>query len=61
MTKTLSQALVFLLAVLFILSVVLPAAGHSKNRPALKRIGFLCMIAFSLLLAFCLLSWFGSL
>ena len=61
MTQALSQALVFFLAVLFLWSIALPMIAHYKKRPILKKIGILCMIAFSLLLVFTLLGWFGSL
>ena len=60
MTDSFAQAMVFFMAVFFLLGMALPIAAHYKGKPRLKKLGYLFMFLFSLLLVFCLLCWFAS-
>ena len=60
MTDSFAQAMVFFLVVLFVLGLIFPIIGYYKGNPKLKKLGYLFMILFSLLLVFCLLAWFAS-
>ena len=54
MTDSFAQAMVFFLVVLFVLGLIFPIIAHYKGNPKLKKLGYLFMILFSLLLVFCL-------
>ncbi|MDD3193766.1 MAG: hypothetical protein PHE47_07960 [Oscillospiraceae bacterium] len=60
MTDSFAQAMVFFMVALFALGIACPIIAHYKGRPKLKKLGYLFMILFSLLLVFCLLAWFAS-
>ena len=60
MTDSFAQAMVFFLVVLFVLGLIFPIIAHYKGNAKLKKLGYLFMILFSLLLVFCLLAWFAS-
>ena len=60
MTDSFAQAMVFFLVVLFVLGLIFPIIAHYKGKNKLKKLGYLFMILFSLLLVFCLLAWFAS-
>ncbi len=60
MTDSFAQAMVFFLIVLFVLGITFPLLAHYKGKPKFKKLGYLFMVLFSLLLVFCLLAWFAS-
>ena len=60
MTDSFAQAMVFFLIVLFVLGITFPLLAHYKGKPEFKKLGYLFMVLFSLLLVFCLLAWFAS-
>lgn len=59
MTDSFAQAMVFFLVVLFGLGLTFPVVAYYKEKPKLKKLGYLFMVLFSLLLVFCLLRWFA--
>ena len=60
MTDSFAQDMVFFLVVLFGLGLTFPVVAYYKEKPKLKKLGYLFMVLFSLLLVFCLLRWFAS-
>ena len=60
MTDSFAQAMVFFLVVLFGLGLTFPIVAYYKEKQKLKKLGYLFMVLFSLLLVFCLLRWFAS-
>ena len=50
MTDSFAQAMVFFLVVLFGLGLTFPVVAYYKEKPKLKKLGYLFMVLFSLLL-----------